>query len=68
MSIDAGAAPVAAWEHVCTIAAPFVHYPALCSGGIRDRLALPVHSHSDSIIRGKDRLSVPVSYSSNVLD
>lgn len=68
MSIDAGVALVSAWEHARTIAAPFVHCPALCSGGIRDRCALPVHSHPDGIIGGEDRLSFPVPYSSDVFD
>ena len=55
-------------EHVRTIATPFAHYPALCSGGIPDRCAFSVHTHSDSVIRGKDGRSVLVCYFSDVLD
>ena len=54
-------------EHVPTIAARFVHYPAFCSGGISGRCTFPLHTHSDSTICGKDRRSVLVCYFSDVL-
>ena len=66
--IDAVVTLVAAWGHVRRIATPFAHYSALCSGGIRDRCAFPVHAHSDSVIRGKDHRSVLVCYFSDLLD